>query len=205
MFRIFASKKEEQPQQQQQIIQIPPRPLAIVPRTSAVSLGTYENLSNELGFYPAQLLEEKLKRFLVEQKIPTYNLAEVDRYLTHIARKNNAFWIWRPLRKQDKPQGWGWRGTRDTAKGDDPYKGYGHGSYMQQDWEYRPYDKAVPIHILRRVKKIQENFGNEVLFFVSDYAVSQPDPFIMVTALDVSRIVFGVWDEPRFDEEAAEE
>ena len=200
MFGLGRKEKEEK------IIEasVPPRPLAIVPRTSAVPLGTYESLSAELGFRPAQLLEEQLKRFLVEQKIPTYNLAEVDKYLTHIARAENKFWIWRPLREKDTPQGWGWNGRRDVSKGDEMYKGHGHGSYTNE-WEYRPYDKAVPIHILRRVQKIQEKFGAEALFFVSDYAVPNPDPFIMVTALDVDRIVFGVWDEPTFDDVGAEE
>ncbi len=178
----------------------PSRPSAVVPRTSAIPLGTYEKLSNELGFRPAQLLEEQIKRFLVEQKIPTYNLAEVDKYLTHIAREQQELWIWRPLREQDKPQGWEWRGHANPKENE--YTG--HGSYLPK-WEYRPYDKAVPIHILRRVQKIQEKFGDEALFFVSDYAVPNPDPFIMVTALDVSRIVFGVWDEPTFDEVGAEE
>lgn len=76
----------------------------------------------------------------------------------------------------------------------------GHGSY-KDEWAYRPYNKAVPVKILRWVKKIQEKFGKDVLFFVSDYAVPRPDPFIMVTAPDVSRIIFGVWDEPAFDDD----
>lgn len=60
----------------------------------------------------------------------------------------------------------------------------GHGSYYDA-WAYRPYDRAIPIHILRHVKTIQARFSDSVPFFVSDYAVLQPDPFIMVTALDL--------------------
>jgi hypothetical protein len=65
-------------------------------------------------------------------------------------------------------------------------------------WMYRPYHHAVPIHVLRQVNKIQDRFGDEVKFFVSDYTDPKPDPFIMVTALDVQQIIFGVWDEPNF-------
>lgn len=180
----------------QQAPQPPKKPLATTPRVGATPLGTYEELSRELGFFPAQLLEEQINRFLADQEIPVYDYKEVDRYLTVIARQQKKFWIWRPLRERDKPQGWGWTGHHDE---DDSEVPRGHGSYYDM-WAYRPYDKAVPIHILRHVKTIQERFGDSVLFFVSDYAVPDPDPFIMVTALDVSRIVFGVWDEPTFGE-----
>lgn len=156
-------------------------------------LGTYEALAKELNFLPAQLLEIQLRRFLAEQQIQVYSYKEVDIYLATIAEKEGKVWIWRPLRGCDEPN-YRWNGRRPTGGGD---LERGHGSY-KDEWNYRPYDKAVPIHILRKVKKIQDEFDSHVKFFVSDYAAPNPDPFIMVTALGVDRFIFGVWDEPGF-------
>lgn len=172
------------------------RPSPITLRKDVTPLGAYEKLAKELEFMPAQLLEEQLLRFLAESQIPIYDCDEVDAYLTQVAKKNNKFWIWKPLREKDKPNGWLWGGHNN----DGASAMRGHGSY-RDEWEYRPYAKAVPIHILRRVKKIQDKFGDAVKFFVSDYADPRPDPFIMTTALDVKRIIFGVWDEPGFSSE----
>jgi hypothetical protein len=173
------------------------KPKPILSPPGSETLDTYEQLAGELGFNPAQLIEERLVRFLATEGIPTYDYDQVNAYMTAVAEADDKVWIWRPLREQDKPQGWEWGGK--------PFKGNenswrGHGSY-HDEWNYRPYNKAIPIHILRQVKKIQDHFGNSVLFFVSDYAVPNPDPFIMVTALDVRRTVFGVWDEPSFGTE----
>jgi hypothetical protein len=191
MLGLLRKKVQEEP-----IVQPPPKkPLALVPHTKAIQLGTYESLAGELGFMPAQLLEEQIMRFLAEEGIPVYNFTEVDKYLTYMARREDSVWIWRPLRERDKPQGWQWNGHDENWSRENSWRG--HDSY-RPEWPYRPYDKAVPIRILRDVKKIQDRFRDSVLFFVSDYAVPNPDPFIMVTALDVHRIVFGVWDEPSF-------
>lgn len=176
---------------------VPKKPAPMMLSPGAAPLGAYEQLANELGFKPAQLIEEQLKRFMAEEHIPTYNYADVDVYMAAMAEAQDMGWIWRPLREKDKPAGWEWSG-RATKKIESEW--WGHGSYHDK-WAYRPYDKAVPIHILRQVKKIQDCFGDQVLFFVSDYAVPDPDPFIMVTALDVEKIVFGVWDEPGFGTE----
>lgn len=170
------------------------RPAARPVAVGGEPLGTYEALAKELGFLPAQLLEEQLKRFLAESQIQVYSYKEVDNYLAAIAEKEGRAWIWRPLREKDKPN-YQYSGRANKEKGIDQFRG--HGSY-RDEWNYRPYDKAVPIHILRQVKKIQDKFGDQLKFFVSDYAVPNPDPFIMVTALDVDQVIFGVWDEPSF-------
>lgn len=141
---------------------------------------------------PAKLLQEKIYRFLAEKGIPVFDYGEVDNYLTNIAYKMNRFWIWRPLRDRDKTNNV-WPGHR----ADGELQRFGHGSY-QVGSRYRRYDKAVPLHILKQVQIVEEEFEEQVGFFVSDYAVTDPDPFIMVTALDIDRIIFGVWDEPSF-------
>ncbi len=174
----------------------PQRPQPRLAVVGSEPLGVYEELARELNYKPAQLLEEQLLRFLNENQIEVYDYDEVDRYMAALAEKIGKVWIWRPLREQDKPEGWMWEGRRSDEGGAvNQYRG--HGGY-RNEFEYRPYPHAVPVHVLRNVKKIQDKFGAQAKFFVSDYADPKPDPFIMVTALDVKRIIFGVWDEPGF-------
>lgn len=170
----------------------PEKPIP-VPLTHGVNpLGTYEELAKELGFFPAQLFDEQLLRFLNKENMPIYDYEKVDAYMTALARVAEKNWGWRPLREKDKPKDWGWSGRLESIK--DKYFSYG-GYYAAC------YDKAVPIRILRQVKKIQGEFGDRAFFFVSDYSVPVPDPFIMVTTEFAQRIVFGVWDEPGFGDE----
>lgn len=171
-------------------------------------LGTYESIAEELNYKPAQLLQEQLFRFLKENDIQIYDFDAVDRYLAAIAEKEGKVWIWRPLRQQDTPN-WGagecgrnnhigWWGRAPTGHTGQVFAG--HGSCRPKDWVYRAYDRAVPAHVLRHVKKIEGKFGERVKFLVSDYAVPKPDPFIAVTAPDVDLIIFDAWDEPGFGE-----
>ncbi len=85
-------------------------------------------------------------------------------------------WYWRPLRAVDVE--------------------------FQPNANVTPYDKPVPIDMLRRVKTIADRFGNKVVFAVTDYAAVRPDPFLAVSPrglVDQSRtLVIGVWDEPGF-------
>lgn len=59
-----------------------------------------------------------------------------------------------------------------------------------------PYRHAIPLTILKHAAKIKQHFGDQVDFYASDYAVIDPDPFIMVKRGNAPHIVFGVWDEP---------
>jgi hypothetical protein len=67
--------------------------------------------------------------------------------------------------------------------------------FTQDDGTY--YDKAVPVEHLAHVELLTERFPG-LQFYVSDYYVPAPDPFIMCTTHKGWRIVFGVWDEPSF-------
>jgi len=158
-------------------------------------MDTYIEVAKELGFSPDQLIEERLNRYFLEQNIPLYNYDNVDRYLMTLARRENEVWKWKPLREKDHLLG-NWQITGRNDKGEEVDSG-GHGSYHKT---YHPYDKAVPLHILQRVKKIEDYFLDiDLKFFVSDYSAPKPDPFIMVTALiNVPQKIFGVWDEPAF-------
>lgn len=183
---------------------VPSRPSTKQVVVGTQSLGVYEELAGKLNYLPAQLLEEQLLRLLAENNIRVFDHDEVDRYLAAIAEAEGKMWIWRPLRDEDRPD-WGEGGAGEsnhhgwwgrTPKGSNEY--VGHGSCRPKEHAYRPYHRAVPVHVLRKVDLIQNKFGPRVKFFVSDYAVPKPDPFIMVTARDVSHIIFDVWDEPGF-------
>ncbi|HBP00777.1 MAG: hypothetical protein UY41_C0016G0005 [Candidatus Moranbacteria bacterium GW2011_GWE1_49_15] len=180
---------------------LPEKPSMLAPHVGVVSLGAYETLAAEVGFYPLQLFKEQLMRFLAEEKIPNYDYGQVDKYMTHMAEKEGKIWIWRPLRAKD-----GKLGSENlmghTKKNEPDWRG--HGSFYNGYPGYSQYDKFVPPHILRLVKKISERFP-KLAFFVSDYAVPNPDPFIMMMTEGIDPIVFGVWDEPTFEEKEAEE
>ncbi len=170
--------------------------------TEDKNLDEYEKLAKELNFYPAKLLEEKLLHFFANQEIKIFAYNQVFSYLKQKAEKEDKSWIWRPLRERDKPNGWmfgdaNFYNFTDKNGKKRREKLFNHGCY-RPEWDYRPYDKPVPMRILQEVKKIEREFSEKLLFFVSDYATARPDPFIMVTALDINRFIFDVWDEPDY-------
>lgn len=171
-----------------------------VPVTSALpdenELRAYVRTAQAIGFEPASLLEARLLMFFREQGIGRIEYEAMSRYLMAEANKRTQVWFWRPLREKDQPKGWQWGTSWDG--------GYKNDWYRAEKWVCRPYHQAVPLRVLAQVEKISEAFPS-ALFFVTDMAdrnelrlSNRPDPFICVTALDVPRIVFDVWDEPGF-------
>ena len=185
--RANALRRPEETPRQRVTVPDRPKPLSLAP---SVIPDEYVALATWLGFAPGKLLDQQIRNFLIEQQIPIYNYNAVCSYMTQIAVAAGANFFWRPLRKRDADiyGNWGW------ARGKD------HGYYQRGDSVCSPYDKLVPSHILGDVKVIQEKFGDQVAFFISDYKADSPDPFILVTAPSetVSLRVFGAWDEPGF-------
>jgi len=102
----------------------------------------------------------------------------------------SQLWIWVPLRQQDL--------DKNISIGG----GYGHGHFSTEHVHHKvTYHKAIPIRILRDVKKIEQGMGEQNLaFFASDFEkLTYNDPFIMVTAKSMNIIIFGMWDEPGFE------
>lgn len=72
------------------------------------------------------------------------------------------------------------------------------------------YSRAIPVHALQKIAKVEKEFGaGKVVFMITDYVtqphvVIQPDPFLMAVvpnkdlAKGVGRFVIDVWDEPGF-------
>lgn len=166
-----------------------PVPAAITAATGEENeVKAYLRTAKEIGFEPAQLLEARLLAFFRRSSIPIYPYQRVVEYLVTKAPRDSIV-VWRPLRNIDKPSGWGWQGINGR---------HGHGHYWDE-WPCRSYGHLVPLRVLATVEQIEREIGrNRLHFFVSDYASSRPDPFILVTARDMDRYVFDAWDEPGF-------
>lgn len=156
-------------------------------------LQNYRTVAEQVGFLPQTLLDMLLTDFLIEQQIPLYDNVAVHRYMKKIAKAAGQHYVWRPLRPVDKENMKNFMWRWDTA-------GAADGTYDPRESDCAPYDKLVPAYILEDVKTIEGEFGGKVAFFVTDYAVKDPDPFIMVTSPHISskKFVFGAWDEPGF-------
>ena len=162
-------------------------------------LRAYTRTAEAVGFRPAALLETQVLALLQQRGIPTYAYDEMARYLTAKARAQGQCWFWRPLRAQDVGT-WAWGEFYAQSGGS-----HANDWYRPDHWACRPYHRAIPLRVLARVEMIAGAFGEAVKFFVTDMATAaelnlshRPDPFICVTALDMRRIVFDVWDEPGF-------
>lgn len=156
-------------------------------------LSEYEAVAKELGFDPPQLVQRKLEiarreviEFLLDHGMPIYNNKQVHDYMSKLAEKEGKFFAWVKLGDQT---GYSRPPMISTAQ---------HGTIVYGG----TYQHAVPIDMLKRAAEIKKRFGDEVEFYVSDYAVVDPDPFIMVKRGSCSGIVFGVWNEPGFKPEA---
>ena len=157
-------------------------------------LSEYEAVAKELGFDPPQLVQRKLEiarreviEFLLDHGMPIYNNKSVHDYMSKLAEKEGKFFAWVRLGEQHEDAIWtGVRGTPliSVAR---------HGEFASGTYQH-----PVPLEMLKRAAEIKKRFGDEVEFFISDYAVVDPDPFIMVKRGGCSGIVFGVWNEPGF-------
>lgn len=151
----------------------------------------YERTCKAIGFEPAALLEARVLSFFKEKGIRIFDYAEVSAYMKQKAEAKKKIWHWRPLRAVDGIMGWQWESF-------DSYSRLLHDYYNSKNWNCRPYSREVPLRVLATVEQIHGEFGDQVKFFVTDYSVPRPDPFIAVVALDMPRLVFDYWDEPDF-------
>ncbi len=147
---LFTSRSRHEPEEVTvRPAEPPPKPEPEVAGVlgDAYPMREYEALATELAFAPPQMLEDKLIRFLVHNDIKIFNYAAVDCYLAHHAEKVEKVWIWRPLRKRDLFH-WEFMGREAHHQ-----KYWAHGSFTSNDRPWcTPYQRAVPIEILRMVK-----------------------------------------------------
>jgi hypothetical protein len=166
-------------------------PLAVVPLKrieAAPTLEDYAALAAELGFEPEDLEDLRLQHFLAANGVRVFDYEAVCRWMDELVTPTGARWFWSPLRPKDGEchhmDGY----LRDVRSRGGVRHGY--------TWLDRPYTQTVPFHILNRVRLIERGFTGRAFFFVSDYAVSFPDPFLMVRVSGGPPYVIGQWDAP---------
>ena len=146
-------------------------------------LDEYLSLAKELGVAAAdngKVFQMEVADFLWENDIEMYNYRVVERYLVELGRRlyKDRELVWKPLRFCD---------SLNLGRGL-------HKSFYEKE----VYARVVPFEVLKNVKLLTDKFGDKLKILISDFDVPNPDPFIIATARNMDRIVFGVWDEPSF-------
>lgn len=167
----------------------------VVPATPEVPMGVpaeadgrldddYKALALKLGVACEESLRLELQAALAEMGLRIYKMGAVTKYLIGLCPEGE-FVCWKTLRKRDA-----------------------HGDSMAGPTKHHTrvnivYDHPVPYPVLLTVDRLQERFGDEISFYVSDYEAPIPDPFLLVV---LSRggadgqFIVERWDEPGFRE-----
>lgn len=182
-----------------------PQPISVTLKPLS-DLSEYEAVAKTLGYNPPELAERKTEiarreviEFLLDKGFPIYNNQQVHDFMTTLARKAQRVFVWARMRDYTHEE---IERQRQAARHFAVLRsGFGIEDHVVREEKHgqmvsTPYSKRVPLEILKRAAAIKERFGQEVEFYVSDYAVVDPDPFIMVKRGACKHIVFGVWDEP---------
>jgi len=178
-------------QEKQATQPLPQKPKGALP--NVVVLDTYAQLAEEIDFHPPSLLIQRLKNFFAENGLPIYDLDKVERYMDTLSNRKDKVWHWVPMRDVDH--------IADARQGGDS------GSVVPGA---HVYTKEIPIQVLRLVQRIPTDLRSQFRFYVSDYTVPYPDPFLMVMPRSVwnggrqnhhMRTVIAMWDEPGFGSE----
>lgn len=172
-------------------------------------LSEYEEIAKVLGFEPPEIRKQKteivrreLIEFILDKGYPIYANDAVHKYMSALAEKDDRVFVWARLRGETDRE-MSARHERDSAQRlfelqmssltrmQNIVQTRVHGQFTNG------YHRPVPIEMLKRAAEIKKKF-DAAEFYVSDYAVMVPDPFIMVKLRDCEHVVFGVWDEPGF-------
>jgi hypothetical protein len=155
---------------------------------AAPTLEDYAALAAELGFEPGDLEDLQLQHFLAANGVRVFDYEAVCQRMDELVTPIGVSWFWSPLRPKD-----GECRNMDGYSRDDRSRGGVRHGYT---WLGKPYTQTVPLHVLERVRLIERGFTGRAFFFVSDYAVSYPDPFLMVQVSGGPPYVIGQWDAP---------
>ena len=176
-----------------------------LPQTVSISIGhkrsieEFSNIASSIGFNPLELQYEKLRIFLSENNINTYDLKTVQRFLDKKARDENKRWNWILMQKNDQC----------LNSSNDSFGGYisplGDDVKVGNFITHMVYTSLIPLKILKTVKTISDVFPT-AKFFVS-VINNFKDPFIGVTFESVSCnrgeeteiIIFDYWNETGFE------
>lgn len=178
---MFGRSKTQEPAQ----VIVPPQPVGQV--QNVVGLGEYYRLAAEINYSSPFLTATRLREFMAEQCLPVIQAEKVLAYMNALAKSEGKEWFWYPLRQEDQVGG---------------QCGGISGSLLTGG---RVYSRAVPVHVVRLVGRIPADLRDELGFYVTDFEVPNPDPFLMATPRMEPRnralwTVLAVWDEPGFGE-----
>lgn len=160
-----------------------------VPPT-ALAPAAYLDLAMKIRLDSAATDEARMLDALRRLEIKTYDFNRVDVYLSRKAQEQSAmtYWVWRPMRSVDKED----LHEQASAAGIISTKLYG---------------RAIPARVLETAASVLEKIP-DATFFVSDYEVVKPDPFLAVTTkrmLEQDKLwIIDVWAEPGFSDQVPE-
>jgi hypothetical protein len=158
-----------------------------VPKTVLASQ-SYMKLAKSINLKSPAIDYAEVGEILADHGFLVYDYDKVDSFLYHAALKQgtNVRWVWKPMRDVD-------------------LKNAGGASWQTWDGMGRisgsVYTKAIPERVLEKVACLLDEMKDAV-FFVSDYEVVHPDPFLAVSTpkmLEGHKIfIVDQWDEPGF-------
>jgi hypothetical protein len=160
------------------------QPVSLERELSKLEEEEYLRLSKELGTIAgnAELAWSALDDFLHERGMGYYNFEEVMKFLTKQTPQTpeKLKVSWEPLREKDTWNEWLPMSSSSS-------------------WPHPLYAKKVPLQALQLVSDIEKYAPDAYNFYVSDYAVVRPDPFLAVGIKNghQRRVIFH-WDEPAF-------
>lgn len=171
-----------------------------------------------------EIQRRELIGFMLDQGMPIYDNKQVHDYMAALAEKDDKAFVWKMLRNPDwndlRRTGMPAFGqiegvsemTQDSIAAQRRLMWNSIGGMLAGGIDGKvntvrtkdhgqliggPYGHPVPLDILKRGAKVKKQFPSAEIY-VSDYAVVNPDPFIMAKIADCEHVVFGVWDEPGF-------
>lgn len=187
------------------------KPAPITPEMPDLpDLAEYEEIANVLGFVPPEIAARKVEiarreviEFILDKGYPIYSNKAVHDYMAKLAEKDDRVFVWARLRGEthdERMLAFQLRSIEFNSINAMNLLGSAQNSVSTRIHGQitNGYHRPVPLEMLKRAAEIKKRFGAEVEFYVSDYAVVNPDPFIMVKRGQCEHIVFGVWDEPGF-------
>ncbi len=175
------------------------------------TVADYAVVAADIGYAPPHLPSLQLQEVLGETGVRVLDYGAVCEWMDQYVRPLDAGWFWSPLRPKDA-EGREFEGY--SARGRDRMD-HTHGQ-TERHRVYVNSGKDVPIHILERVRRIEQTlasrgFNTPVRFFVSDFEKRKPipreradalnDPWLMILAAVAAPaalvpLVIGQWNEP---------
>lgn len=147
----------------------------------------FVNLSNRAGVVKLTPFDEEARteflRFLQKHEIVIYPYDQVWDFMNEkVTELTNKLSWWRRKWHGEK---FVWRLAPATLK---DCGEYGHSDL---------YDKPIPVHAVEKMALIRERFHDRVKFYVTDYDIKRPDPFLIVI-FQRQKFAVDKWDEPDF-------